>query len=331
MLLAAALGFYLHGGRSVSSDNAYVHASKLTVTAEVGGTVKEVAVRDNDLVQAGQVLFRLDEEPYRIAADQAKAQLAAVRLELATTRGSYRQKLAAIEEAKEQTAFAERELTRQTELRNREVASAAAFDEAQHAVEAARRRVGVLQQDAATTLASLGGDANAPDEKNPRYAAAKANLDKAERDLRNTVVKAPLAGIVTNVANLPVGRVLPATQPAFSLVATHDVWIEANLKETEITYLRPGDRVDIEIDSYPGRHWSGHVGDIGPATGAEFALIPPQNASGNWVKTVQRLPVRVELDSNDAARPLRAGMSAEVKIATNHTRSLHDIVAVFGD
>jgi membrane fusion protein, multidrug efflux system len=330
VLLVATLFFYLRGGRTVASDNAYVHAERLTVTSEVEGTVKEIAVNDNDRVSAGQVLFRLDDEPYRIAVAQAKAQLEAVRLDLATLRGNYRQKLAAIEEAKEQVSFSERELNRQKELRERDVSTEAALDAAQHAVDAAQRRLVVLQQDAATVLASLGGKLDAPDEKNPRVAAAQANLDKAERDLRHTTVTAPLAGTVTNVANLPVGRFLQAAQPAFTLVSTADLWIEANLKETEITYLKPGDRVEIEIDSYPHRRWQGRVADVGPATGAEFALIPAQNASGNWVKTVQRIPVRVEIAEQDPDRPLRSGMSAEVRIETGHTRSLRDLARGFG-
>jgi membrane fusion protein (multidrug efflux system) len=327
LLTAAVLTLYLRGGRIVSSDNAYVHAGKLTVMAEVSGTVTAVAVGENERVKAGDLLFRLDDEPYRIAVAQATAQLGAVRLELATLRGTYRQKLAALDEAREQLTFATTELGRQEDLRERDVSTPAALDAAQHAVDAATRRVAVLQQEAATALATLGGDAAAPDERNPRFAAARAVLDKAERDLRNTAVTAPMSGTVTNVANLPIGRVLAAGQPAFALVSDDDVWIEANLKETEITYLKAGAPVEIEIDSYPHQQWHGRVAGIGPATGAEFALIPPQNASGNWVKTVQRIPVRVQVDAFDPERPLRAGMSAEVKIDTGHTRSLRQLAA----
>ncbi len=325
LLVAAELFFYLHGGRVVKSDNAYVHADKLTVTTEVAGTVRAVEVVDNQHVKAGDVLFRLDDEPYRIAVAQASAQRNAVRLDLATQRGTYRQKLAALDEAKEQLAFAERELARQEELRERAVNSEADLDQARHTVDTARKHVAVLQQDAATVLTSLGGSLDAPDEKNPRYAAAQANLEKAERDLRHTVITAPIDGIVTNVSNLPVGRLLQPTQPAFALVGTGSVWIEANLKETEITYLKSGDPVRVAIDAYPHHEWRGHVADLGPATGAEFALIPPQNASGNWVKVVQRIPVRVQLEDEDPKHPLRSGMSAEVKIDTGRTRSLRDL------
>jgi membrane fusion protein (multidrug efflux system) len=328
VLIVVGLFIYLHGGRIVSSDNAYVHADKLTVTSEVAGIVNQVAVRDNEQVNVGQVLFRIDDEPYRIAVAQARAQLDAVKVELATLRGNYRQKLAAIDEAKEQVAFAERELKRQEALSVGNVTTAAELDEARHTVEAAQRRIAVLQQEAATVLASLGG-ADQSDDKNPRIAAAQAQLDKAERDLRHTVVAAPIAGVVANIANLPVGRLLTPGQPAFTLVATDRVWIEANLKETELTYLKSGNPVTIEIDTYPHHTWQGRIADVGPATGAEFALIPAQNASGNWVKTVQRIPVRVKIDAQDPDRPLRAGMSAEVSIDTGHTRSLGDLTRVF--
>ncbi|HVS53327.1 MAG TPA: HlyD family secretion protein [Opitutaceae bacterium] len=330
VLLVGALFFYLHGGRVVSSDNAYVHADKLTVSAEIVGTVKQVAVRDNERVAVSQVLFRLDDEPYRIAVAQATAQLDAARLELATLRGNYREKLAALDEAKEQALFADRELKRQETLSATNVATSAELDRARHNADAAQRRIAVLQQDAATTLASLGGRIDQPDDENPRIAAAKTQLEKAERDLRHTVIAAPIAGVVANVANLPVGRLLQPGEPAFTLVATDHVWIEANLKETELTYLKSGDPVRIEVDTYPHHTWSGKVSDIGPATGAEFALIPAQNASGNWVKTVQRIPVRVRIESADPDRPLRAGMSAEVRIDTGHTRSLGDLTRVFG-
>lgn len=324
------LYFFLHGGRVVASDNAYVHADKLTVTSEVAGSVVEVAVRDNEHIAIGQLLFRLNDEPYRIARDEALAQLDAIRWELSTLRGNYRQKLAAIEEAQELTAYDERELKRQEELNTNDVATGAELDKARHTLEAARRRVSVLQQEASTVLATLGGSADRPDERNPRFAAAKARVDKAERDLRNTVVRAPIAGVVANITNLPLGKYLQPSQAAFSIVETDSIWIEANLKESELTYVKAGNPVGIEIDTYPHRKWTGRVTDISPATGAEFSLIPAQNASGNWVKVVQRIPVRIKVEAEDSDRPLRAGMSAEVEIDTGHVRSLHDLTHLFG-
>jgi membrane fusion protein, multidrug efflux system len=325
LLAAAGLYFYLHGGRFVVSDNAYVRANKLTITSEVAGSVVEVAVQDNEAVPAGRLLFRLDDSLYRIRVDEARARLESVRTDLATLRASYTQKVALIAEAREQVDFATRELQRQETLASGNVATEAELDQARHAVEFARRHADVLQQDAAAVLAALAGDPNLPDDKSARVAAARAELAAAERDLAKTVVQAPAAGIVTNVSNLPVGKYLAANQPAFSLVADNDLWIEANLKETDLTHVKAGDPVEIDIDTYPQHGLKGRVTAIGPATGAEFALIPAQNASGNWVKVVQRVPVRIAIDASGAARPLRAGMSAEVSIDTGHIRTLGEL------
>ena len=325
LLVAIGLYFYLHGGRIVTSDNAYVHANKLTITSEVAGSVVEVGVRDNEPVAAGRLLFRLDDSLYRIRVDEARARLNSVRTELATLRATYRQKLALVEEAKEQIAFAVRELQRQETLASGNVSTEADLDKARHTVEFARKHVDVLQQDATMVLASLNGDPELPDPKSARVAAAQAELAGAERDVEKTIIKAPIAGTITNLSNLPVGKYLAASQPAFSLVANDDVWIEANLKETELTYVKTGDPVEIEIDTYPQHELQGRLEAIGPATGAEFALIPAQNAAGNWVKVVQRIPVRISVASHDAARPLRAGMSAEVRIDTGHVRAFADL------
>jgi len=325
LLVAIGLYLYLHGGRIVTSDNAYVHANKLTITSEVAGSVVEVGVRDNEPVTAGRVLFRLDDSLYRIRVDEARARLNSVRTELAALRATYRQKLALVEEAREQIAFAARELQRQQTLASGNVSTEADLDKARHTVEFARKHVDVLQQDAAMVLASLNGDPELPDTKSARVAAAQAELAGAERDVEKTIIKAPIAGTITNLSNLPVGKYLAASQPAFSLVANDEIWIEANLKETELTYVKTGDPVEIEIDTYPQHELQGRLEAIGPATGAEFALIPAQNAAGNWVKVVQRIPVRISVGAHDAARPLRAGMSAEVRIDTGHVRALGDL------
>jgi membrane fusion protein (multidrug efflux system) len=330
LLGLAGLYLYLKGGRIETSDNAYVHAAKLTVTSEVPGSVVEVGVHDNEPVQAGQLLFRLDDSLYRIRVAEARARLESVRTDLATLRASYRQKLALVAEAQEQIAFSERELARQETLVTGRAGTEAAVDHARHAVDFARRHLEVLQQDAATVLASLAGDPDLPDGKSARIAAAQAELDAATRDVEKTVVKAPTAGIVTNVSNLPLGKYLAANQPAFSLIADDNLWIEANLKETELTFVRPGNPVEIGFDTYPSRKFHGKVLAIGPATGAEFALIPAQNASGNWVKVVQRIPVRISIEAEGATGTLRAGMSAEVAIDTGHIRSLGDLFGASG-
>jgi membrane fusion protein (multidrug efflux system) len=328
LLIAVGLFLYLHGGRYVTSDNAYVRADKLTITSEVAGSVVEVAVRENQRVTVGQVLCRLDDSVYRIALNEARAQLDAARTDVATLRASYRQKQAQIAEASEQVTFAERELKRQQELATGNVATEADLDRARHTLDAARRHVTVLQQEAATALVALGGNPDQPDEQFARVATARAKIAAAERDLEKTVIKAPIAGVVTNVSNIAIGKYLTAAQPAFSLIGVDHVWIEANLKETELTYVKAGAPVTVEIDTYPHHQWQARVATIGPATGAEFALIPAQNASGNWVKVVQRIPVRIEVEGQEGDEPLRAGMSAEVKIDTGHTRHLGDLAQV---
>jgi membrane fusion protein (multidrug efflux system) len=325
-LVAAGLYAYLHGGRIVASDNAYVRADKLTVASEVAGSVVEVAVRDNEPVEVGRVLCRLDDSLYRIAVDEARAKLAAARTELATLRATYRQKLAQIDEANEQSQFFAREASRQETLASGHVSSQADLDKARHTLEAARRRAAVLRMEAATVLASLDGNPDRPDERYALVAEPRARLAAAERNLEKTVIKAPIAGIATNVSSVAVGKYLAAGQALFALVDVDRVWIEANLKETELTYVKVGDPVTLAFDTYPAREWRARVAAIGAATGAEFALIPAQNASGNWVEVVQRIPVRIEVERTELDQPLRAGMSAEVEIDTGHTRQLGDLV-----
>lgn len=328
LLVAVGLYFYIRGGRVVSSDNAYVHADKLVITPEVSGSVVEVDVHDDEHVAVGQVLCRIDDTLYRIAVDEARAALTQAHTDLATRRATYREKLAGIQQANEQLAFARRELKRQQTLSAGRVGTAADLDQARHAVDAAEAQVVVLRQDAATVLASLGGHADAPDDVFAAVQAAKAKLAAAERNLAKTVIKAPLAGVVAKVSNVPVGKYLAAGQPAFALVASGHVWIEANLKETALTYVKAGDPVTVGIDTYPHHAWRAKVAAIGPASGAEFSLIPAQDASGNWVKVVQRIPVRIEIEDTDPARPLRAGMSAEVAIDTGHVRHFGDLVRI---
>ena len=185
----------------------------------------------------------------------------------------------------------------------------------------------MAQRQADSVLAQLGGDVNKPTEQNAQYLQAKAQVDKAERDLRHAIVRAPVDGVVTNVDSLQPGNYLQASQAAFSLVASDHVWVEANLKETDLTYLRPGDPAEVSVDAYPGTGWKAAVDTISPATGAQFSVLPAQNSSGNWVKVVQRLPVRLKVERNDNAPPLRAGMSVVVDIDTGHTRTLGSLFA----
>jgi len=327
IVLGGAAFAYTTGGRYVSTDNAYVHAGKVTIATDVSGIVANVAVRESQTVKEGQLLFTLDQEPFRIALAGAEANLGTVRNQLATLKATYGQKLAQIEQARTDVAFYESNFHRQQDLLKRGVAAQATYDQAKRDVDAARERVQMAQNDAAATLAQLGGDAAAPVEQNAAFLAAQAQVDKARRDLSRTTVTAPMAGIVTNVDALQVGEYLPAGQAAFSLVATSDVWIDANPKESDLAHLKSGDPAVVTVDAYPGREWKATVASLSPATGGEFSVLPPQNATGNWVKVVQRVPVRLSVQLPEDAPPLRTGMSANVEIDTGHQRHLGDVVA----
>jgi membrane fusion protein (multidrug efflux system) len=329
ILIVAAGWLYFTGGRYVSTDDAYVQADTVALATDVSGIVKEVAVKDNQAVEQGQVLFRLDDEPYRIALAAAQAQLAATRNDIEASRASYRQKLAELRQTQQDVAYYEREFARQSDLTTRNVSSRSQYDQAQRNLAVSREKVGSMQQQAQQVLASLGGNVDLPTEQQARFLDAKAKVDKAERDLRRTVVAAPRAGTVARVKNLQPGEMLQAGTPAFTLVASDSAWVEANPKESDLAHLRDGQPATITIDSYPGHEWHGQVCGLSPATGAQFAVLPPQNASGNWVKVVQRVPVRVCVRSSADAPPLRAGMSANVEIDTGHKRTLGGLFESF--
>src|SRR5215470_11535730 len=325
-VLVGALVLYLSGGRFVSTDDAYVQAGKVTIATDVSGVVANVAVHESQKVEKGQVLFTLDQEPFRIALAGAEANLGTVLNQLVTLQATYRQKLSQVAQARTDAAFYETNFQRQQDLLKRGVSAQATFDQAKRDLDAARERVTMAQNDSDATLAQLGGRADAPIEQNPTYLAAQAQVDKARRDLSRTTVTAPIPGIVTNVDALQVGEYLPAAQAAFSLVSSADVWIEANPKESDLTYLKEGAPAVVTIDAYPGREWQATVKSLAPATGTEFSVLPAQNATGNWVKVVQRVPIRLTVQMPADAPPLRTGMSANVEIDTGHRRQLADLV-----
>src|SRR6266850_5575883 len=326
LALAGGLAAYMTGGRYVSTDNAYVHAGKLSVATDVSGIVANVAVRESQKVEKGQVLFSLDQEPFRIALAGAEANLGTVRNQLSTLQATYRQKQAQIAQARTDVAYYETNFQRQQDLLKRGVSAQATFDQAKRDLDAARERVLMAQHDAEATLGQLGGNPDSRIEENAAYLVAQAQVDKAKRDLLRTTVLAPIPGIVTNVDALQVGEYLPAAQAAFSLVSSADVWIEANPKESDLAYLKPGAPAVVTIDAYPGREWQATVTSLAPATGTEFSVLPAQNATGNWVKVVQRVPIRLAVQMPADAPPLRTGMSANVEIDTGHRRHLGDLL-----
>lgn len=322
-LLAAigALLIYLHGGRYVETDNAYVKADKVPISAEVAGTVKAVLVQENDAVVAGQPLFHLDPAPFQVAVAKAEAKLAQVRLDLAALKANYREKQAEITLARTRYTFAVKDHQRQSDLAARNFISTSRLDDAKQNSDLASQQAAVLEQDLKRIAETLGGSVNAPAQGHPSYLAAVAELEQAKLDLLRTNVRAPLPGTVSKPPKL--GQYLTTGATAMALVASGNLWIEANFLETDLTHVRPGQAAVLRIDTYPGKEWHGVVDSLSPATGAEFALIPAQNASGNWVKIVQRIPLRIRLDSNQADMPpLRAGLSAWVKIDSGQRRQL---------
>ena len=322
VVLIAGGYVYVTGGAIMTTDNAYLRARSLSISTDVSGTVSEIDVHNNEVVRKGQVLFRLRPDSFKTALEAAKAQLGTVRNQVLTLKASYQQALAGIEQAKADLPYYEETLQRQKDLLATSTASKAAYDQARHDLVTAQQKVTVAEAQAKAVLAQLGNDPDQPIEQNPFYLQAKSAVEDAQRDYDDSIVKAPFDGVVTNVDSLQIGRYLPASTPAFSLVSQNDLWVEASPKETELTYVRPGQKATVTVDTYPGVEWHGKVTSISPASAASFSLLPAQNTSGNWVKVVQRIPMRVSIEDPAGKPPLRAGMSVEVEVDTGHARGL---------
>jgi membrane fusion protein (multidrug efflux system) len=332
LALIAGAYWYVSGGQVMSTDDAYVEADKVGISTDVSGIVKEIDVSNNQEVTAGQALFRMDDLPFRLALERAEAQVGNVRNDLNALKANYADMEAQIKQAQDDIAYYDREFHRQQDLASKNVASQQTFDTARRNLQNAQQKLASLTQQLAAIAANLNGDPSTPVEQHPRYRDAVAQRDEAARQLDHTVVKAPFAGIVTNVPAIAPGKYLQASMTAFYLVATDHLWVDATPKETELTYVRPGQPVTVTVDTYPDAEWRGTVESISPAAAQEFSLLPAQNTSGNWVKVVQRIPMRVRVDTGDKnLPPLRAGMSVEVDVDTGHTRGLpHFLSALFG-
>ncbi|MGH6943526.1 MAG: HlyD family secretion protein [Geminicoccaceae bacterium] len=325
IVVALVAGYlYVTGGRYVETEDAYLKADMVSVSPQVSGPIAEVDVRENQHVDQGNVLFRIDDAPFRIALAQAEAHLQSAASQIRALKSSYLQKQEELGLAKTNVAYAEREYQRQAELVQRNFASKAKYDDAKHNLETAHQKVEILEEELAGIVADLNGDPDIAVEQHPTYLAAKAQRDQAALDLEHTVVRAPFAGVATNKPQL--GDYVTAGMPAMSIVADQGLWVEANFKETELTHVRPGQAATVEVDTYPDRQWPATVESISQATGSEFSLLPPQNATGNWVKIVQRIPVRIALETDASDPPLRAGISVVVEIDTGHEREMPTFV-----
>ena len=331
LALIAGGYWYFTGGQVMSTDDAYVNAEKVGISTDVSGIVQEVAVKDNEHVTAGQVLYRLDPRQFQIALDNAKANLAQIALMIESMKQDYKRMVSDAAAQQAQVDLDQTNYDRAAMLLKSGTATQAVFDQAQYTLQNDKSKLAALREQSQVQLAKLGGNPDIVVTEHPQYLQARAQVEEAQRQLDHTVVTAPFAGTVTDVPSIAPGKYLAASTTAFFLVDTDHVWVDATPKETELTYVRPGQPVTVTVDTYPDLEWHGVVESVSPAAAQEFALLPAQNTSGNWVKVVQRVPMRVRLDTNDKSLPaLRAGLSVVVDVDTGHARGLpHFLTALF--
>ncbi len=311
VLIGGAIWWFTSGG-TVSTDNAYVKQDIVSVGGEVGGRIVSVAVRENQLVEAGDILFTIDPAPYQVAIAQADAQIAEAQAQVTAMSAEVGATAADLAGARNDLALAQANYAREKALMDRGFNTRARMDGANHAVAAARDRIGAIEADVARDRAKLANGAQVPG-VNPMIAAGRAMREKAALDLDRTVVRAPTAGRISQAARVQVGQMVAPSVPMLSIVRLGSTRVEANFKETDLGLIRPGQSADIEVDAYPGVHFKGRVESIGAGSGSEFSVLPAQNATGNWVKVIQRVPVRISL-LDPLPRPLLAGLSAEARI-----------------
>jgi membrane fusion protein (multidrug efflux system) len=323
-LIALAIGaaIYLGSGRYITTDNAYVGAQKVLITPDISGKILKVTVREGQHVKAGDEVFEIDPEPFRIALDLANAKLASVRTDFTNLKSDYQIYAQLAEVAKQNAELKKRDVDRKKTLAEARAGSQLDYETAVSAQLTASLQAQLALQRKDQAFNQLLGNANLPIDKFPAYQQAKAAVEQAQRDLDHTVLRAPIEGMATQVDNIQLGRFVPASTPVFSIIDDSAPWVDANPKETDITNLEIGQKVSVWIDSFPDVTFTGTVESVSPGTGAQFAILPPQNASGNWVKVVQRVPLRVRLDHDPMTAKLRSGMSAYVEIDTGKRRSV---------
>ncbi len=316
----AATYIYLHGDRYVETDNAFIQNDKTPITAEVSGTIQTLNVKENQWVKQGDLLFSVDPTPFNVAVAQAQAQLEQVRIDLLSQKAAYEEKQAQIEQAENTLAYNQRDEKRQADLLKQHYISDSQYDASSQTTKTSQLEINTLRKDLRRLQESLGGDVTRPVEEHPSYKSAQAALEQARIDLKHVNVYAPANGIVTNVPNH--GEYVSTGAVAMVVIGNESPWIEANFPEKDMTYMHAGQAVEIEVDAYPDITWHGIVDSISPATGSEFSVIPAENATGNWVKVTQRVPVRIHIEQDPNGPLLRSGLSTTVTVDTEHQRSL---------
>jgi membrane fusion protein (multidrug efflux system) len=326
--LAVVGGFYywLSGGRYISTDNAYVGADKAMITPYITGPIISVHVTEGQHVKVGDPLFDIDPAPFESAVALARGKLEAAKVDFADLKTQYASNIEQIQMGQRSVELRQNDYDRKHSLALSKSGTLADEDTSAAALVQAKQILEFVKMTQDTVKVKLAGGPDSKIDDFPEYIQAKALLADAERNLGYTHITAPIAGVATQVPNIELGRVAPAGQAVFAVVADTGLWVDANPKESDLTYVKPGQPATVEIDTFPSKEWKGTVCSIAPGTGAQFSILPPQNASGNWVKVVQRIPLRFCFDANESTEGLRAGMSAVVSIDTGRSRSIKGLI-----
>jgi membrane fusion protein (multidrug efflux system) len=319
----AGFAFYLNGGRYVGTDDAYVGAQKVLITPDISGKIDKVIVKEGQRVKQGDVLFEIDRQPFQFALDQAKAQLEQAKTSYENLKANIKIYGDMADLMKQTIDLKDKDVVRKSTLAKSSFGSQLDLDNANNAAVTSRAEYTFVQQQLSNSRTQLLGNADLPLEQFPPYTQAKAALDMAQRNFDHTTLRAPMDGIATQVDQIQLGRFVPAGTPVFSVIDIANPWVDANPKESDFTYVKVGQPVELDVDAFPNHAFKGYIGSLSPGTGAQFAILPPQNATGNFVKVVQRVPVRIYFDKDDPfVKKLKAGMSVYATIDTGHKRSL---------